>query len=91
MNTLEQALNKLIKNLGIEDKVLDSRIINIWPIVVGKKIADVSKAEKITNRILYVKVKNSSWRNELIYYKKDIITKINKNIGKNVIDDIRLV
>jgi len=90
MKTLEQALKKLIKDLGIENKVFENQIINVWSIVVGKRISEISIAEKVENKILFVKVLNSSWRNELLYHKRNIIDKLNKKVGKKVIDEIKL-
>jgi predicted nucleic acid-binding Zn ribbon protein len=90
MNSLGQALKKLLNDLGIEDNVTNYQVINLWTEVVGKKIATVSTAEKIENKILFVKVTNDSWRNELTFHKKEIVEKLNNKIGKRVIEDIRL-
>lgn len=90
MDSLGQALKKLLSDLGIEDNVTNYQVINLWPEVVGKKIAKVSAAEKIENKILFVKVTNDSWRNELTYHKKKIVEKLNNKIGKRIIEDIRL-
>lgn len=90
MDSLGQALKKLISELGIEDNVIKFQAINLWPEVVGSRIAKISTAEKVENNIMFVKVTNDSWRNELIYHKKNIIDKLNNRIGKRVIEDIRL-
>lgn len=90
MKTLEQALKNLIKNLGIEEQVQVNQVLNLWPIVVGKRIADVSEAKKIEHHVLFVKVLNDSWRNELLFLKKNIIERLNKKVGKDIIKDIRL-
>ena len=89
MKSLEDALKHLLQNLGIENKVLENQVINLWPLVVGKKIASVSDAEKIEHNILFVKIRNDSWRNELVYYKNDLIKRLNAKIGKKIVSDIR--
>ncbi len=89
MKTIGQALSQLIKDLGIEKEILRNRAITIWPEVVGKKIANISKAEKVVGRTLFVSVKNDSWRNELFFLKKEIIQKLNQKMGKNAIDDLK--
>ncbi len=90
MKSLEQALKELIKDLGIEDNILQNQAVHLWSEVVGKRIAKISHAERINRNILFVKVLNDSWRNELIYLKKNIIERLNKRIGKRVVEDIRL-
>ncbi len=89
MNTLKDALNELISNLGIENKINESQAINLWPIMVGKNIAEVSQAERVENKILFVHVTNSVWRNELLFHKEKIIERLNKKIGKRIINDIK--
>lgn len=89
MKTIAQALNQLIRDLGIENEILKHKALASWPEVVGKKIANISRAEKIVGRTLFVNVKNDSWRNELLFFKKEIIEKLNKKIGKCIIDDLR--
>ena len=90
MKTLAQALKQLITDLGIESEILHNQAVQLWPEVVGKKIANISQAERIDGNILFVKVKNDSWRNELVFLKKDIIERLNKRIGKRVVEDLRL-
>ncbi|MBC8185985.1 DUF721 domain-containing protein [candidate division KSB1 bacterium] len=89
MKTLQQAINKLIKDLGIENRVLENQVLNEWSLVVGKRIAEISTANKIENKVLIVKVLNSSWRNELLFHKRNIIDKLNKKIGKRMVEDIK--
>lgn len=91
MKKLETALKNLLKNLGIEQTVLENQVVQYYPIVVGKRIAEVSQAEKIENGILFIKVINSTWRNELYYYKKDIIQKLNKKIGETIVKEIKFI
>lgn len=90
MKTLGQALGQLIKELGIESEIIHHQAVQLWPEVVGRKIANISQAEKIDGKILFIKVKNDSWRNELVFLKKDIIERLNKRIGKKVVEDLRL-
>ncbi len=90
MNTLGQALKKLLRDLEIENQVYQFQAINFWPQIVGDKIARVTKAEKVEHQILFVKVSNDSWRNELFYLKREIIEKLNAKIGQKIIKDIRL-
>lgn len=90
MKTLGQALKQLINDLGIENEVILHQAVQLWPEVVGKKIANISRAERIDGNILFVKVTNDSWRNELVFLKKDIIERLNKRIGKIVVKDLRL-
>ena len=84
-------LNNLIRTLGIEREVLEYQAINVWPKVVGTKIAENTNAERVRDGILFVKVKSDVWRNELIFYKQNLVKKLNSELGKQIISDIILV
>ena len=80
----------LVKN-GLENGVNQQKAVIIWPKIVGTKIAENTTAELVDFNVLTIKVKNSTWRNEL-YLKKDIILeKLNKELGPNTIKELRFL
>ncbi len=91
MKALEQFLNRLIKELGYEKRLEYQRLLDAWPQVVGERIADVSKAERIQNGVMVVKVESPVWRNELALEKERILRLIQEKTGSKAIVDIRFV
>lgn len=89
--TLGNILIDLLRKLGIESKVKEHEAILKWPKIVGERISDVTKAEKTVDGILFVKVKNNAWRNELLFLKRELLTKLDETIGVGVIKDIRFI
>ncbi len=87
-NKFESVLGQLYKELGLEKCAHDYKTIQIWASVVGPHINRVSEVEKIFNGVLFVKVNNSAWRNELIFKKKLIMVQLNESIGKELVRDI---
>jgi predicted nucleic acid-binding Zn ribbon protein len=85
------SISGVLKKFGLERKVKEYEIINKWPELVGGNVASATSAERINDEILFVKVKNSSWRHELIYSKGYILSKIEIEIGKGIIKDIRYI
>ena len=91
MEKLGIAIKDFLINTGLENGVKQQRAIIIWPKIVGSKIAENTIAELVDFNILTIKVKNSTWRNEL-YLKKDIILeKLNKELGPNTIKELRFL
>ena len=91
MEKLDIAIKDFLINTGLENGVKQQRAIIIWPKIVGSKIAENTIAELVDFNILTIKVKNSTWRNEL-YLKKDIILeKLNKELGPNTIKELRFL
>ena len=91
MEKLDIAIKDFLINTGLENGVNQQKAVIIWPKIVGTKIAENTTAELVDFNILTVKVKNSTWRNEL-YLKKDIILeKLNKELGPNTIKELRFL
>ena len=65
--------------------------MNIWPKIVGKKIAENTTAQDVEHGVLIVRVASPIWAQELQFQKKEVLFKINSALGKNTIKDIRFV
>jgi predicted nucleic acid-binding Zn ribbon protein len=87
---LASVLESLIQGLGIQPKLHEYDAVLYWEDIVGEHIAKAATAIKITQGILYVQVSASTWRNELLLRKKEIIAKLNERLGSNTVKDIRL-
>ena len=83
--SLQSALNKAVKDLGLEDKVIEAKIEKIWADIYDDKMAKIHKYEKGN---LYLQTYSSTWRYELNLRKNDILNKINHNLGKNSVRNI---
>jgi predicted nucleic acid-binding Zn ribbon protein len=84
-------LADLIKNMGFEKKLSELNVVKIWGEVVGEKIASISEAVKISDGRLTVRVPDPSWKQQLIYLKKEFIAAINARMGKAVVKDIFII
>ena len=83
------ALDELVKSLGIKKKLQEYDAVIYWEQVVGEQIARITTARRITQGVLFVHVKTSTWRNELSLRKKEIVDKLNTVIGFEVVKDIK--
>ena len=91
MEKLDIAIKDFLINTGLENGVNQQKAVIIWPKIVGTKIAENTNAELVDFNVLTIRVKNSTWRNEL-YLKKDIILeKLNKELGPNTIKELRFL
>ena len=85
---IDQVLNRTLKGLKIEKRIKEETVILNWNRVVGERIAKESNPLKVKDSILFVKVENASWRNELVFLKSNIIRELNQSVGENVIKEI---
>ncbi len=91
MQQLKSAINRFLKNNGLDRGVNQQNAILIWEETVGKTIASNTSAETVEHGILTVKTTNSTWRQELVFKKQDIIKKLNTKLGNNTIREIRFI
>ncbi len=59
-----------------------------WAGVVGPQVAGVTQVESVRDGVLYVRVKNSVWANELTLLKDDMLRRLNAKLGGRVLTDI---
>ena len=59
-----------------------------WAEVVGPQVAGVTQVEAVRSGVLFVRVKNSVWANELTLLKDDMVRRLNQKLGGRVLTDI---
>jgi len=59
-----------------------------WASVVGPQVAGVTQVESVRDGVLFVRVKNSVWANELTLLKEDMVRRLNLALGGRIITDI---
>ncbi|NOZ04604.1 MAG: DUF721 domain-containing protein [FCB group bacterium] len=91
MQSIKQALDNFLKTAGIEKAVNQNLALVHWNAVVGPVIAQKTEAVSIEHGVLVVKTQSPTWRQELQFKKQEILMKLNKQLGKNIVKDIRFV
>jgi predicted nucleic acid-binding Zn ribbon protein len=81
-------LPALLEKLGLSKGLHDREVLERWPEIVGPKIAEVATAERIVDGRLWVNVVHPAWRNELVFMKQELITRVNAAMGETVVRDI---
>ena len=87
-HSLKEVIEELLKVYHLDEKLDGVNLVNSWEKVVGKMISNHTESIKVVNRVLYVKVDSSALRHELHMERSKIAKKLNKKVGKNVIDEI---
>lgn len=64
--SLGEALERYLRRSGLSERLERSRIVDEWPTLVGREIAQVTKAEGVSaDGILWVRVASAPWMQEL--------------------------
>lgn len=85
---LGSLMSDVCRKIGMTEAYEEYKTLRLWDSVVGDAIARMTTVEKMTEGELYVKVRNPSWRMELNFRKRDIVARLNKAIGYQMIRTI---
>lgn len=82
-------IDGLLKNYRYEPEGELMRVWHVWDSAVGDVVSKNAKPAAFKGRILLVYVTSSTWVHQLQFLKEEIIAKLNKSLGKTLIDDLK--
>lgn len=85
---LKSEIDSFMNYIGLDAKMQEIQILNVWKECVGNAIANYSTPVEIRKNKLMVRVENAAWRYELSMKKDEIIEKLNENLKKKIIKEI---
>jgi predicted nucleic acid-binding Zn ribbon protein len=88
--SLAEVINDYIREMNFGKKLKEVDILDSWDDIVGKAISSRTSKVFIKDSILYVNLKSSIVRNELMMIKEALREKINERSGEEIIKEIVL-
>lgn len=88
---IQAILNKMLINYNLDGPVKRQILIDNWDTIAGKNLAEKCNPIKIENRVLFLKAKNSVWRNELKLRENDLLKIIHEKTGNKLIMNIKFL
>lgn len=77
LDSVAIVLDGLARRLGLESKLLESRLQRRWADIVGEQIAAHTRPEQIRFKKLLIHVRHSVWLHQLTFLKPILLEKIN--------------
>ena len=87
-----QIKDLILRNLraqGLETPLLQKRLIDAWPAVMGEAITSYTENLFIRNQTLFVHLTVPALRSDLSMQRREIVRRLNEHVGEQVIADIR--
>lgn len=88
---LKDAIDQMLNVYKLRRKFDETALINSWPELMGKAIANRTTRIYIRDRKLFVYLESAVIRNELMMMRSDIIEKMNDLAGSRVIEEVVLM
>lgn len=80
----------LSRNPDYKRKIAQYSLFAVWDRVVGERISKHAQPVRMQDRVLIVRVSNSSWMQELRVLKPQLLRQIHDHVAADLICDIRL-
>jgi len=83
-------IKRLLKNQKLEGRLKELDALELSEELLGENLMKYINDLSVKNGTLIIKVRSAAVRNELSYQKSEIIKKINKQVGNNILQEIIL-
>jgi predicted nucleic acid-binding Zn ribbon protein len=88
--TASDAVAAALELHGITDQVRAGRVVTEWTELVGPKIAQRTRPDGVTDRMLWVEVASSAWLQELNLLRPQLLQNLRERVGEpTLFDDLR--
>lgn len=87
---LQSAIDTATRELGIDRRIREQRIIDEWSAIVGDGVAKEVTIRRLEQGTLILRVPNSVWRQELLFSREKMIAAINAYVGEETVTKIVL-
>ena len=83
---LGEIIREYLEQMMIDKKLKEVSTIRSWEELMGKPVAERTRNIYVKNKTLFIELKSSVLRNELIMMRQAIIDKINERAGEKIIE-----
>lgn len=89
VKSLDEVLQKLLRDEGFETPLKERRLIESWDTVAGPIAARYTGDKYIRNQVLHVKITNPALKADLSMMRAQLVKRLNETAGSFVITDVK--
>ena len=84
-------LAAVIRDLGCGKKLKEQRAVVEWADIVGRQVAEHTRAVRVDGGRLFIEVDSSVWAQELSLMRRKIRREVNERVGNEAIEYVHFV
>ncbi len=88
---LGDVLESVLEEHGLKDQVRRMEVLDLWPGIVGERVAAVTRARGVSEATLFVEVRTSAWLMELNMMKGEFLDRVNERLPETPLERIVFV
>jgi predicted nucleic acid-binding Zn ribbon protein len=85
---ISEVIRQYLKELQLEQKLKEVSLTGQWEEVVGKIIASKTERLNIRDGIMYIHVRSSVVKNELMMIREELVKALNDRAGEELVKEI---
>ncbi len=89
--SIAEVLRLYLSETGLEKPVLEERVVELWPQVMGNTVARLTRSVEVKDGMLIVHISSAALKAQLFECRFDLVKKINDAVGGNAIRDVRIL
>jgi hypothetical protein len=78
---LKTTLQRLLRDLGLEQRFKSEQIAALWPQIVGDAVAKIARPTQFRGGTLFVDVVDHVWMQELKLRERDLLDRLDRALG----------
>jgi len=86
--SLQEAMQQFLKNSKLKTYVQALQIEEVWEKMMGKTVAKYTDKIEIVGTTLFIHTSVAPLKNELLYQKETIISRVNEAMGEKIIKEV---
>tara|TARA_B100000795_G_C22788436_1_gene435746 strand:- start:814 stop:1104 length:291 start_codon:yes stop_codon:yes gene_type:complete len=88
--SIGEVIKDLLKNYDITSKFNEAHIVTLWDKLMGPSVTKYTVNIEVEKRVLFVQLNNAALKQELSYSREKIKNMLNKEVGEEVLLDVRI-
>lgn len=89
--SIGELLADFIHGSALETPLLERKVVELWPQVLGPMVAQLTGQMEVKNGVLLVHIRSAALRSQLFEVRHEVVRKLNEAAHADVLKDIRLL
>jgi predicted nucleic acid-binding Zn ribbon protein len=85
ISSLRMALERSLRDLGLQKRLKAEQITVLWPKIVGPAVAKIASPAQFRAGTLFIDVADSIWMQELKFQEGELIGRLNDALGEPLV------
>jgi predicted nucleic acid-binding Zn ribbon protein len=88
--SIGEAIEAYLQEYNLKEKSQMEKLISDWPRIMGKPIAENTERLWYSEGVFHLKISHPMWKQELLMARTNIKQMLNKELGQDLITEVRI-